>query len=277
MEENMTRTDDAHEIVRYLHDGDPERKFPCVVSHEDAGGPCQRPAATMVYGLAFCEVHGEECAAGAHEDLHQDAHNFFERFDGPHVVPMPNPWVRRALREWRHTVPDGELAHEEQLEALLGRAFPFREELVDGESAGLLADPIRDRRHPVDFWRDHRQEIHAVMRVAHERGMVWLLESLEGERESIAAQCAYALALSRGEHREVLERAHQENVESARKVGELLGKQRCTRRGRGILRGVPALRFAPLLKPAPEQQVQPPNDCQNAYYREHRVHPEEHR
>ncbi len=62
------------------------------------------------------------------------------------------------------------------------------------------------------------------MRHAYYSGPHFVVEYLEQQRESIAAQCAYAVALSRGEQPEVLEWAHLENVESARKVGELLGK-----------------------------------------------------
>ncbi len=213
-------TNKPREIVRDLEDL--ERGFRCIVSHEDAGGPCERPATMTVYGLALCEEHGEECAAGAHEELHQDAHDFFDRFDGEHVVGLPNPWVRRAVRDWRATVPAGELAHEERVEGLLLRAFPFRAERVMEGSAGDIADPIPGQRPPYDSWRDDRLDIHAVMRVAHEWGMVWLVEILEHERESVAAQCAYARALTRGDHLEVLERAHRENVESAREVAEKL-------------------------------------------------------
>ena len=36
------------------------------------------------------------------------------------------------------------------------------------------------------------------MRLAFEEGASWLVEALEEERESVAAQCAYALALERG-------------------------------------------------------------------------------
>ncbi len=78
-------TNETREIVRDLTEAS-ERGFPCVVAHEDAGGPCGRPATMAVYGLTFCEEHGEECAAGAHEELHQDAQDFFDRFDGEHVV-----------------------------------------------------------------------------------------------------------------------------------------------------------------------------------------------
>jgi hypothetical protein len=47
---------------------------------------------------------------------------------------------------------------------------------------------------------------------------------LEAEREWAASQCAYAVALERGEHPEVLERARREREESNRKVAERLGK-----------------------------------------------------
>jgi hypothetical protein len=46
------------------------------------------------------------------------------------------------------------------------------------------------------------------------------VETLEAERQGIAAQCAYAVALTRGEHPEVLERALQENEEAARELEE---------------------------------------------------------
>jgi hypothetical protein len=220
----MTRNDEPREIVRYLEDGDPERGFPCVVSHEHAGGDCKRPAVMAVYGLTFCEEHGEECAAGAFEELHQDAYEFFERLAGPHVPPLGNPLVRAVLRGWGRAIPADELDHEGDTEERLRRAFPLRAELADAESTGLLADPIRGNRHPVDYWRDARHDTHAVMRVAYERGMTWLVERREAERESIAAQCAYATALAAGEHPEVLERAHRENLESSRKVAERLGK-----------------------------------------------------
>jgi predicted RecB family endonuclease len=45
------------------------------------------------------------------------------------------------------------------------------------------------------------------MRFAYERGQTYFVEVMEEARESVAAQAAYTLALMRGEHPEVLERA----------------------------------------------------------------------
>jgi hypothetical protein len=38
--------------------GDSGDVITCTVSHEDAGGQCERSAVMEVYGLFFCEVHG---------------------------------------------------------------------------------------------------------------------------------------------------------------------------------------------------------------------------
>lgn len=219
----MTRT--TREIVRYLEDGDQERDFPCSVGWQ--GSPeeaCERPAAMEVYGLVFCEEHGEEAKDGALEEMHQDADEFFTRFTTPHVPDLPNPLLRAAVSRWRLTVPEGLEYSDKHTDELLLRAFPFREDKILDDTAGQIADPIPGNAPPYDSWRHHRYEMHAMMRAAYERGMGWLVENLEPEREVCAAQCAYALALDRGEYPEVLERAHQKNVESARQVAEMLAE-----------------------------------------------------
>ena len=202
----MTRNNEPREVVRYLKDGDVEWGAPCVVSAPDAGGECERPAAVAVYGLAFCQEHGEEAACGALEEMHQGAQDFFERFDGPGVAPVQNPLVYRALRDWLYSVPAGELVSTERTQAALLKAYPFRADLACAESAAELAEPIPGNEHPYDGWLDERHDVHACMRVAFERGLTYFVESME----SIAAQAAYTLALMRGEHPEVLERAAAE-------------------------------------------------------------------
>jgi hypothetical protein len=211
-------TNHAREVVRHLRDGEPDYGSPCWVGHGGDLEPCKRPSTVRVYGIPLCPEHGEEAAAGAYEEIHQDAHDFFDRYEGTRLVGMPNPWVRRAVGEWRRTVPADEIDHEGRTEEALRRAFPFRADKVCPETALQVANPIPENGHPVDNWRDDRQDIHAVMRVAFDRGMDWLVESLEREREGIAAQCAYAMALTRGEHPEVLERARRENDEAERRV-----------------------------------------------------------
>jgi hypothetical protein len=208
----MTRRNE-HDIVRYLQETDVERGFPCWVGQSGELEPCKRPATVRVYGLAFCEEHGEEAAVGALEEMHQDAYEFFERFNNPHVPPLGNPLVRHALDHWERAVPEfaAELAAtdalEERTEAALLKAYTFRADKVSMVSAAEIARPLRGNEHPYDGWRDERHHIHACMRFAYERGMTYFVEAMEKTRESTSAQAAYALALDRGEHPEVLERA----------------------------------------------------------------------
>ena len=56
MSENTTTTTVGTEESRAL---------PCFVRHEDAGGHCGRIATMKVYGINFCEAHGEEAKLGA--------------------------------------------------------------------------------------------------------------------------------------------------------------------------------------------------------------------
>ncbi len=48
---------------------------------------------------------------------------------------------------------------------------------------------------PVPLPREFYALLHRFMRLAYEEGEAWLVEPLEKEREQIAAQAAYALAL----------------------------------------------------------------------------------
>ncbi len=144
-------SNELREIVRRIEDGDTEQGFLCVVSHREAvgdDGPCERPAVVMVYGLTFCKEHGEEAAAGALEEMHQHAQDFFERFDGPGVVPVQNPLVRRALRDWLLSVPGDELVSTQRTEAALLGAYPFRADKVFAESAAEIAQPISGNEPP---------------------------------------------------------------------------------------------------------------------------------
>ncbi len=216
MEESMTK--EPREIVRDLEAA--ERGFPCVVAHEDAGGPCERPAVMAVYGLAFCEVHGAECANGALEEMYQDAAEFFDRFDTSHVPDIPNPLILQAVRNWWLTLREKDRVSEEETDELLLAAFPFREDRMVPETAGEIADPIPGQDPPYDAWRYHRYETHILMRHAYMLGVTNVVEHLERERESICAQGAFARALTRGEHPEVLERARERNREDARKAAE---------------------------------------------------------
>ncbi len=219
-EKNMTRNDAREKIVRYLEGEELESAFPCWVGHGEDLEPCKRPSVLRVYGINLCPDHGEEAKDGALEEMHQDAYEFFERFLADHVPPLGNPLVLAGVRRWERAVPEGLEYSEGEAERLLLRAFPFRADRVDAETAREIADPNPGNEHPVDLWLDDRHELHAMMRAAFERGMDWLVEKLEVEREHIAAQCAYALALDRGDHPEVLEQARREIVEGERMAAE---------------------------------------------------------
>ena len=210
----------TREIVRYLEGEELENAYPCWVGHGEDVEPCKRPSVLRVYGINLCPEHGEEAKDGALEEMHHDAGGFFERFENPHVRALSNPLVRAGLGRWGLTVPEGLEYSERRAEELLLAAFPFRADKVDPETAGEIADHDPRNEHPVDSWLTDRHNMHAIMREAYERDMTWLVEHLEQERESIAAQCAYALALERGHHPEVLERARERNREDAQKVAE---------------------------------------------------------
>ncbi len=218
-------TNEPREIVRELETGDDRRGLPCCVGHGEDVEACMRPSMMEVYGLPFCGEHGAECADGALEELHQDAYAFFERFNNPEVPELSNPLVRAGLRGWGLAVPEGLAYSEGRTDELLLAAFPFREDRVFPETAGEVADPIEGQDPPYDAWLHHRHETCALMRHAYTLGLDYAVERLEQARETCAAQAAYALALLQGEHPEVIERAHRENLEDAREaLGHLARK-----------------------------------------------------
>jgi hypothetical protein len=209
--EERTMTNESREIVRYLKETDPEWGFPCRVGHDGGLEPCKRPSTVRVYGLSFCPDHGEEAVCGALQEMHQDANDFFERLLTPMVPPLDNPLLCAVAGRWGLAVPEGlEDVSEDRTEAALLRAYPFRADLVSGETVEEIATPVVGTAPPYDGFRDERYSIHACMRVAYAHRMTYLVEAMEPHRESIASQAAYALALLKGDHPEVLERATAE-------------------------------------------------------------------
>ncbi len=73
-----------------------EGQTPCFVRHPDAGSQCREPASVRVYGIGFCERHGEEARIGALMEELQDAAYFFERFRSPHI-PTLKGLIEREL------------------------------------------------------------------------------------------------------------------------------------------------------------------------------------
>lgn len=215
---------DEREIVRSLEGEELEQSLPCWVGHGEDLDPCKQPSVVRVYGLPFCGHHGEEVRAGAMEEMVQEADEFFRRMDSPEVPQFANEFIVRIVRSWRLLLEQDERVTDEETEAALLEAYPFRADRVIMDLVGEMVEDNRDYAPPYDSLRDERHEIHGLMRHAYTSDLLYVVEALEKDRERVASQCAYMLALSRGEHPEVLERARREIAESNRKVAERLGK-----------------------------------------------------
>ncbi len=175
--------------------------LPCVVRHPDAGGQCGREAAMKVHGLPFCEAHGEEARIGALLEEHDEIWSFVGQFCTPHVSGVSAP-VAKMLQDALERVHSNTPSGADQWRALRD-AYPnapedLRERIIEweaGEEPGYqgMVDSLLNTLHV----------IHRCMRVAHEARETWLVETLERERESMAAEAAVALELAdrrRAEH-----------------------------------------------------------------------------
>lgn len=179
-------------MTNYTRDmTDEERRMHCFVQHADAGGRCEEPASKVVYGLYFCEAHGAEAEAGALLEAYTDASYFFERLNNPHV-PGFNSIVDRELAALAERLTDAAFSDAAHHVALM-HAYPSVPE---------------GRREQIDSWKrdedpypeavetallDALTTTHKLMRLAYEEGETPLLETLEQEREGLAAHAAYAM------------------------------------------------------------------------------------
>ncbi len=174
-----------------------ERGLPCFVHHEDAGGRCERTATMRVYGLAFCEEHGKDVKLGAISEAAHEAYNFFQRFKNPHVEGM-GPLVDQEIDAAVDRLMKGRPSGTEEAAAMM-RAFPDAPEHVRSRVVAWELDEEPDKAPVYDSLQDSLYTVHKVMQVAYADGETWLVEMLELERESVAAQAAYALRERRGE------------------------------------------------------------------------------
>lgn len=130
------RSGTAGSLVRPLTNEERAQDLPCWVRHPSAGGLCERKATTMVYGLLFCEIHGAEGAAGALAELYQDAADFLERVDNPHV-PAPNAEAEQAFMAARRGMERHRDEYSDMEEAALRRAYPTIPEWVCSETSAF--------------------------------------------------------------------------------------------------------------------------------------------
>lgn len=162
-----------------------------------APAACDRSAVMDVYGLPMCELHGEEAAGGALEEIAFDLENELERAANPHSRPL-SPHLERALRYGMGSLPDEAYSREHADTALL-KAFPLDRDRVEQSTLDYLRDPDSciGFQSPIDSHMDDRMLLCRHMRLAFEEGASWLVEILEPQREVVAAQVAYALALEK--------------------------------------------------------------------------------
>jgi hypothetical protein len=169
---------------------------PCQFGHHGRGAlmpePCEREARLRVNGIALCSDHGEEAEAGVRAELYQDASDFFERLDAPHVGRIENRAVAWALQVGAVADLNKRCceADDESREALV-RAYPLREDLMDAEARAH--DYSQPGPVPEDWFWPHRHLVHRLQRIAHEHGATALAEALEPYRQSTAVQLAYAI------------------------------------------------------------------------------------
>ena len=103
--------------------------------------------------------------------------------------------MKRALWHGFGSLPAEAYDHKREDAALLA-AFPLDRGLTDREILAY-AEELDDRERPRDYFMGVRLLVCRFMRLAFEEEADWLVEMLEAERESVAAQAAYALALDR--------------------------------------------------------------------------------
>lgn len=183
------RPDAAGVVLR----GDAAGEAPlCWVGRPEGEFACEQRATMQVYGLAMCPEHGEEVASGALEEIAYDLEQELQRPMNDHVRGL-SPHIRAALSYGFGSLPDGWQDHERSDEAAL-KAFPLDRGRVCHETLSYAQDPD-DLLPPCDTYMLARLLVCRLMRLAFEEEATWLVEVLESERESVAAQLAYALAL----------------------------------------------------------------------------------
>ena len=154
----------------------------CVVAYPN---PCGHPAVGEVWGLSFCEAHGNEAHIAARLEAYEDAEKVLDRLtssvEGEHAVR--NPLVYGALKGIVSPPNGFDLNHDEAIRA----AYVLRESDTDPDTLAYDYD-VDPGGGPYDWWNEACEMVVGFMREAYEAGQPHLLASLEPIREHATVQ-----------------------------------------------------------------------------------------
>ena len=192
----IVRRGEAAERVRRCAEQHGEH-LTCFVGYSGSSFGCEAAATMEVYGLPMCEEHGEKAAGGALEELAVHIEWESTRLLNPYT-PRLNPDLEAALKRAAGTLSPELAGADHPDDDLLAPAWPLDRERVDAETLDYVEDSApRGYPPPFDSFIEDRRLVCRFMRLAYEEGETWLVEMLEQEREKVAAQAAYALALEK--------------------------------------------------------------------------------
>lgn len=161
----------------------------CVVSHPDAGGPCEQPATVLVWELPFCEFHGAEAEAAALAELTGDAEIELDALvSAEGQRPGSNPVLLRALNDVEDPNSDARAGHERDQDSALRAAYPPLEGRADPTVTSFDYEAEYSGDGPVDWWAETRYLLCRFLREAQGKG----LSELEPLREWASAQLVQA-------------------------------------------------------------------------------------
>jgi hypothetical protein len=202
--------------LEYLECG---MSMPCWVGHKpEYVGRCPRDATMEVYDINLCSVHGAEAAAGAREELTQDAATALEGVGDP-LSSKANSALFRANTKARLYLTEESDKAAEAADDLLRAAYPdppVRNDFEIPHHHALGAElESRDIGEPwVDLLRASRHHIHALMRQAYQQGEDGIVDHLEDEREGTAVLLSYAIGVRDGLYPEHVEKARRDEREN---------------------------------------------------------------
>lgn len=187
----MKGRETAHGLVRVLTNEECAAGCPCVVRHPDAGGSCRELADTVVYGLNFCEAHGNEIRKGAEMEENREVAEFFQRFRNPHVPSLPeaiDDELEAAANRY-----DVDACDDRDYHQALVRAYPEIPGSVREQVDRWSRDEIGGMGTVEDVLLDALATLHKLMGIAYQDGETWLVENLEEMRQAQAARAGYAM------------------------------------------------------------------------------------